>query len=73
MKTVEETMLKADVNTPIANALYHAVVEANLPTPENIASAKKSEQLEDIIGDGPYKIEYKKKPLKVKKTRKKLQ
>lgn len=59
MKVVHEEMLRDDQNTPIASALYHSVVEANLPTPENIAAAKKDGQLDQII-EGPYEIKYRK-------------
>lgn len=60
IEIVNNKMLKEDVNTPVKEALYHAVVDADLPTPENIALAKRNNQLDDIVGKGPYEIKYEK-------------
>lgn len=57
LEDIERQMLREDRNTLIREALYSEATKESMPTPENIAEAKRKGTFDNLI-DPPYEIEH---------------
>lgn len=57
LEDIERQMLREDRNTLIREALYAEATKESLPTPENIAEAKRKGTFDNLI-DPPYDLEH---------------